>query len=122
MPSRFEPCGLTQLCALRYGAVPVVARVGGLNDTIIDANEMALSAGVATGFQFAPVTREALELALGRAAAVWREPKTWRRMQTERNGDGCRLGSTGGALCAALSRARSRQGRPEWWARQGLNL
>ena len=81
MPSRFEPCGLTQLCALRYGAVPVVARVGGLNDTIIDANEMALSAGVASGFQFAPVTQDALELALGRAAAVWREPKTWRRMQ-----------------------------------------
>ena len=81
VPSRFEPCGLTQLCALRYGAVPVVARVGGLNDTIIDANEMALAAGVATGFQFAPVTQEALELALGRAAAVWREPKTWRRMQ-----------------------------------------
>ena len=43
---------------------------------------MALSAGVATGFQFAPVTREALELALTRAAAAWREPKAWRRMQT----------------------------------------
>ncbi len=81
VPSRFEPCGLTQLCALRYGAVPVVSRVGGLNDTVIDANEMALSAGVATGFQFSPVTREALEHALGRAAAAWREPKAWRRMQ-----------------------------------------
>lgn len=82
VPSRFEPCGLTQLCALRYGAVPIVARVGGLNDTIVDANEMALSAGVATGFQFSPVTREALEHALTRAAAVWRERKLWRRMQT----------------------------------------
>jgi starch synthase len=81
VPSRFEPCGLTQLCAMRYGALPVVARVGGLNDTVIDANEMALSAGVATGFQFAPVTREALELALSRAAAVWRDPPAWRRMQ-----------------------------------------
>jgi len=81
VPSRFEPCGLTQLCALRYGSVPVVARVGGLNDTIIDANEMALAAGVASGFQFAPVTREALELALARSAGVWRDRKAWRRMQ-----------------------------------------
>jgi starch synthase len=81
VPSRFEPCGLTQLCALRYGAVPVVARVGGLNDTIIDANEMALSAGVASGFQFAPVTREGLEHALIRAAAVWAQKKLWRSLQ-----------------------------------------
>ena len=81
MPSRFEPCGLTQLCALRYGAVPVVARVGGLNDTVVDANEMALEAGVATGFQFAPVTREALEHALDRTASAWRRPEAWRRLQ-----------------------------------------
>ena len=84
VPSRFEPCGLTQLCALRYGAVPVVARVGGLNDTVIDANEMALAAGVATGFQFAPVTREALEHAIGRAAALWKRPEVWRRLQATR--------------------------------------
>jgi starch synthase len=81
VPSRFEPCGLTQLCALRYGAAPIVARVGGLNDTIIDANEMALAAGVATGFQFAPPSREALEKAIARAAALWRDRPAWRRMQ-----------------------------------------
>lgn len=81
VPSRFEPCGLTQLCALRYGAVPLVARVGGLNDTVIDANEVALAADAATGFQFAPVNREALEQALERTFSVWTQPKAWRRMQ-----------------------------------------
>ena len=81
VPSRFEPCGLTQLCALRYGAVPLVARVGGLNDTIIDASEMALQAGVATGFQFAPVTTPLLESALLRAAALYNDRAAWMRLQ-----------------------------------------
>lgn len=84
VPSRFEPCGLTQLCALRYGAVPIVARVGGLADTVIDANPAALSAGVATGVQFAPVTAEALGLALRRAVSLYQSPDQWRRLQ--RNG------------------------------------
>jgi starch synthase len=82
VPSRFEPCGLTQLCALRYGAIPIVARVGGLADTIIDANEMARAAGTGTGIQFAPVTRGNLELAIGRAMALRRDRALWRRMQS----------------------------------------
>jgi starch synthase len=81
VPSRFEPCGLTQLYGLRYGAVPLVARVGGLADTIIDANDAALAAGVATGFQFAPVAVHALEAALARAAHRYRDATTWRRIQ-----------------------------------------
>ncbi|RME66359.1 MAG: glycogen synthase GlgA [Alphaproteobacteria bacterium] len=81
VPSRFEPCGLTQLYGLRYGTVPVVARVGGLADTVIDANDAALAAGVATGFQFAPVTVDALCMALTRAARCYRQPAVWRSLQ-----------------------------------------
>jgi starch synthase len=81
VPSRFEPCGLTQLCALRYGAVPVVARAGGLADTVIDANEAALAAGVATGVQFGPGE---LDAGLRRTAALWHTPERWRQLQ--RNG------------------------------------
>jgi starch synthase len=81
VPSRFEPCGLTQLYGLRYGTVPIVSRVGGLADTVVDANESALLDGVATGFQFAPVAAPALEDALVRAAALFPNKQIWRRMQ-----------------------------------------
>lgn len=81
VPSRFEPCGLTQLCGLRYGTIPVVARVGGLADTIIDANEAALADGVATGFQFAPQSIDALQQALLRAAALYTQRDAWSQMQ-----------------------------------------
>ncbi|KQS64663.1 glycogen synthase [Rhizobium sp. Leaf371] len=81
VPSRFEPCGLTQLYGLRYGCVPVVARTGGLADTIIDANEAAVAANVATGFLFSPVSEESLRLALRRVFSLWRQPKLWARLQ-----------------------------------------
>jgi starch synthase len=81
IPSRFEPCGLTQLYGLRYGCVPLVSRVGGLADTIIDANEAAVEAGVATGIVFSPVTAEALTEAIHRAMRLFGREKVWRKMQ-----------------------------------------
>lgn len=80
IPSRFEPCGLTQLYGLRYGCVPIVARVGGLADTVIDANVAALNAGVATGLQFQPVDEGALRAAILKAIELYRTP-AWAGMQ-----------------------------------------
>jgi starch synthase len=66
---------------LRYGCIPVVAQTGGLADTIIDANDAAITAGVASGFHFAPADAGALEDAITRAVALYREPKIWAQMQ-----------------------------------------
>lgn len=82
-PSRFEPCGLTQLYALRYGCVPVVSRTGGLSETIIDANDAAMSARVATGFQFHPVNTDGLRLALRRALDTYSDTRNWARLQNQ---------------------------------------
>jgi starch synthase len=81
VPSRFEPCGLTQLYGLRYGCVPLVSRVGGLADTVIDANEAAIEAGVATGIVFAPAEQWAFRDALMRAVRLYERPRVWRKMQ-----------------------------------------
>jgi len=108
VPSRFEPCGLIQLCALRYGALPVVAHVGGLVDTVIDANPAALGAEVATGVQFAPVTAAGLDHAIARTARLWQQPKLWTR--TQRNAMRADFGwSRSAAEYAKLYRSLGRQ-------------
>jgi starch synthase len=81
VPSRFEPCGLTQLSALRYGAVPIVSRVGGLEDTVEDADQFAMAGRAATGFKFAPVTSDNLGGALRRAHAAFQDKAAWRKIQ-----------------------------------------
>jgi len=81
VPSRFEPCGLTQLCALRYGAVPIVSRVGGLADTVIDVEKAGIASSATTGLKFGPVTVENLAGALRRANILFHDKQAWRRLQ-----------------------------------------
>ncbi len=71
MPSRFEPCGLGQMIAMRYGAVPVVRRTGGLADTVLDVNKDPTHG---TGFVFDEATGDACRHALERALVAWGTP------------------------------------------------
>lgn len=81
VPSRFEPCGLTQLYGLRYGTLPLVRRVGGLADTVTDATPEALAQGRATGFAFDAATPAALAACVHRALAMRRDAPVWRAVQ-----------------------------------------
>lgn len=81
VPSRFEPCGLTQLYGLAYGCVPVVARTGGLADTVIDANLAAINVDAATGIQFSSADYTHLAFAISRAIHLYHQPQLWRRIQ-----------------------------------------
>ena len=80
VPSRFEPCGLTQLYGLRYGTLPIVRRVGGLADTVVDAHEATLADDTATGFAFDAATPAALDDAVRRAQALRGRADVWRRV------------------------------------------
>ena len=81
VPSRFEPCGLTQLYGLRYGTIPVVTLTGGLADTVIPATPAGLRAEAATGLQVHPITADALGRSLTRLCDLFRQPSVWTRMQ-----------------------------------------
>jgi alpha-D-glucose phosphate-specific phosphoglucomutase len=77
MPSRYEPCGLTQLYALRYGTIPIVRAVGGLKDTVVPFNA---ATGHGTGVVFEESTADALLGAVVRALSVYGEKATWSRV------------------------------------------
>ncbi len=81
VPSRFEPCGLTQMYGLRYGTLPVVAATGGLVDTVIGATPATLAAGVATGIVFQPTDALGLGQALRLLMDLHGDPATWEKMQ-----------------------------------------
>src|SRR5262249_13226358 len=73
LPSRYEPCGLSQLYSLRYGTVPIVRATGGLADTVVDATPWTLTDGTATGFTFVAENTAALLETVERALTVYRE-------------------------------------------------
>jgi starch synthase len=81
VPSRFEPCGLTQLYALAYGALPLVHCVGGLADTVVDASLENLADGVATGFVFERFEPRGITAAIRRAFALNERHRDWRATQ-----------------------------------------
>lgn len=81
VPSRFEPCGLTQLYGLRYGTLPLVSLTGGLADTVINASPAALAREVATGVQFFPITAQAFTNAIARICKLHQQPKLWKTLQ-----------------------------------------
>jgi starch synthase len=81
MPSRFEPCGLTQMYSLRYGTVPIVRSTGGLVDTVEPYDE---ATGAGTGFRFDSPDGTGLMWAIDRALAVYKNRKAWQKLM--RNG------------------------------------
>ena len=81
IPSIFEPCGLTQLIALRYGTIPVVRKTGGLADTIFDVDTSGLSPEQTNGYTFEHANREGLRWGLERALNCWFEqPDRWNQL------------------------------------------
>lgn len=79
-PSRFEPCGLVQMYAMRYGTIPIVRNVGGLSDTVV-RHEAGTLSGDATGFMFDEPTADSLAGAAEQACRHYRKPVAWRAMQ-----------------------------------------
>jgi starch synthase len=117
VPSRFEPCGLTQMYGLRYGTLPLVRRVGGLADTVVDADERALAADRATGFVFEHAQAGALEAALVRAMTLFRDPPRWQAVM--RRAMAQEFTWTGAAreyLALYDEAIRSRRETPRRWA------
>lgn len=81
VPSRFEPCGLTQLYGLVYGTLPLVHKVGGLADTVTDTSLENLADNTATGFVFEKFTIDDYKRAIRRAFALYDRKVDWRKVR-----------------------------------------
>lgn len=80
MPSRYEPCGLSQLYSLRYGTVPIVRRTGGLADTVVPFRPSTVKSRCATGFHFIDASADSLLSALLLSLHVCKERQTWQSL------------------------------------------
>ena len=112
VPSRFEPCGLTQMYGLRYGTLPLVRRVGGLADTVVDATEAALADGTATGFAFGAATPAALEQAITRAVALFGARERWAALMRRAMAQDFSWGTAAERYAALYAAARQAPGAP----------
>jgi starch synthase len=81
VPSRFEPCGLTQMYGLKYGSLPLVHRVGGLADTVVDCSLENLADNTASGFVFGEFHQEDFQRAVRRAFALFERRAEWNRVR-----------------------------------------
>ena len=81
MPSRFEPCGLSQMYSMRYGTPPVVRATGGLADSVVDAGKLTLRNASATGFCFGETTVKSFEGGVRRGMTARQDKKTWQQIQ-----------------------------------------
>jgi starch synthase len=84
VPSRYEPCGLTQIYALRYGTVPIVRATGGLDDTILQFDKVS---GQGNGFKFVEYEAKAFLEKIQEAVALFEDNATWMKLVT--NGMKC---------------------------------
>jgi starch synthase len=80
-PSRYEPCGLAPIYAMRYGTLPIVRRSGGTADSVVDAIEQTIHCESATGFAFERPTADDLIACVRRAVALYHQPIAWRKIQ-----------------------------------------
>ena len=112
MPSRFEPCGLAQQYAMRYGALPIARKTGGLSDTIEDVNDNSVSP---TGFLFDEMNADSLRIAIARALKLFQQREAFNEMQVAAMGKPARWDTPAGQYIKvyqwALEKAKLGQGK-----------